>query len=190
MFITLQQSHLALFLHPKFISNYLSSSGKCRQSVPSFSDNDPREVPTQRHSEIISTQATRWLRSVGKRGTIFIIFSQVSKWKKTFPLRLIPFHFQCPSHFVLSIGAFHLQEVSISLIYMWKNVEHHVVRVWADTEFHSILISSLTVTIESIMFSLPSLWPPQRSQIAFHLMCQSPSDHVHFSLLTRHHMTC
>lgn len=146
---------------------------------------------------MINTQAARLLRLVGKLWTIIIllILSQFAKWQKkktqnSVPLRLTHFHFQPPpSLFVLSILAFHLQEVSISLIYMWKNLEHHVVRVQADTEFHSILISSLTVTIESIMFSLPSLWPPRRSQIAFHLMCQSPSDHVHFSLLTHHHMT-
>lgn len=122
---------------------------------------------------------------------IIIIFSQVSTRDKnscsfkpsTLSLSLAP-----PSS--LSSWLFHLQEVSISLIYMWKNLEHHVVRVQADPEFHSVLISSLTVTIESILFTLPSPWPPQRSQIAFHLMCQSPSDHVRFSLPRRHHMTC
>lgn len=146
---------------------------------------------------MISTQAARLLRLVGKLWTIIIllILSQVAKWQKKKTKKLCSFKAHTlslsvtPSLFVLSILAFHLQEVSISLIYMWKNLEHHVVRVQADTEFHSILISSLTVTIESIMFSLPSLWPPRRSQIAFHLMCQSPSDHVHFSLLTHHHMT-
>lgn len=70
-----------------------------------------------------------------------------------------------------------------------KNLEHHVVRFQGNTESHSILISSLTATIESIMFSMPSSWPPRRSQTTFHLLCQSHSDHVHFSLLTHCHVT-
>lgn len=85
--------------------------------------------------------------------------------------------------------AFHLPESPVYLIYMWKNLEHHVVRFQGNTESHSILISSLTVAIESIMFSMPSSWPPRRSQITFHLPCQSHSDHVHFSLLTHCHVT-
>lgn len=58
----------------------------------------------------------------------------------------------CPFYFGISFARSpHLPYLHV------KNLEHHVVRVRADTEFHSILISSLTVTIESIMFSLPSL---------------------------------
>lgn len=115
-------------------------------------------------------------------------FVSLCKANWSFWVLLISLSLSVPPIF-LPHPAFHLPESLVQLIYMWKNLEHHVVRFQGNTESHSILISSLTVTIESIMFSMPSSWPPRRSQITFHLLCQSHSDHVHFSLLTHCHVT-